>query len=74
MKLSACFCANRNSSLRQPRNLFLINLAVTDFGLLLTNNVLHTVASFNKQWPFGKKGNYPLSNKCQIIDAPVASA
>ncbi|CAF0780385.1 unnamed protein product [Adineta ricciae] len=27
----------RNSSLRQPRNLFLINLAVTDLGLLLTS-------------------------------------
>ncbi|CAF1266919.1 unnamed protein product [Adineta ricciae] len=46
----------RSSSLRQPRNFLLINLAVADLGLLLTNNILHAIASFNKQWPFGKIG------------------
>ncbi len=46
----------RNKSLRRPRNFFLINLAVTDLGLLLTNNTMHIIASFNKQWPFGQIG------------------
>jgi hypothetical protein len=53
---------NRNPSLRQARNFLLINLAITDLGLLVTNNSLHAVASFNKQWPFGQKGK--LSRSC----------
>ncbi|UJR36479.1 hypothetical protein I4U23_029202 [Adineta vaga] len=46
----------RSSRLRQPRNFLLINLAVTDIGLLVTNNTLHAIASFNKHWSFGQIG------------------
>ncbi|UJR36472.1 hypothetical protein I4U23_029196 [Adineta vaga] len=46
----------RNSRLRQPSNFLLINLAVTDLGLLVTNNTLHVIASFNEYWPFGQIG------------------
>ena len=58
IKLCKYLCNNRNSNLRQPRNFLLINLAVTDLGLILTNNILHTIASFNKQWLFGTKGSF----------------
>ena len=50
----------RNKKLRRPRNFFLINLAIVDLGLLLTNNSMHTIASFNKQWPFGQTGEVVL--------------
>jgi hypothetical protein len=34
----------------------LINLAITDVGLLLTNNSMHAISSFKKQWIFGQAG------------------
>lgn len=34
----------------------MFNLALTDLGLLLTNNVPHVIASFKKQWIFGQAG------------------
>ncbi|CAF2766029.1 unnamed protein product [Rotaria sp. Silwood2] len=40
----------------KPRNYFLINLAITDFGLLLTNNSMHVISSFKKRWIFGQIG------------------
>lgn len=49
-----------NEQLRRPRNFFLINLALADLGLLLTNNSMHTIASFKKQWIFGKIGKLVL--------------
>lgn len=52
----------RNDALRRPRNYFLINLAVTDIGLLLTNNSMHVIASFRKGWVFGQRGNVLIQN------------
>ncbi|CAF3590977.1 unnamed protein product [Rotaria socialis] len=46
----------RNSVLQRPRNYFLINLAIVDFGLLLTSNSMHVISSFKKQWIFGQIG------------------
>ncbi|CAF1110378.1 unnamed protein product [Adineta steineri] len=46
----------RNTVLQQPKNFLLINLALTDLGLILTNTSLHSIASFNKNWPFGQQG------------------
>ncbi|CAF3759802.1 unnamed protein product [Rotaria sp. Silwood1] len=46
----------RDPNLRRPRNYFIINLAITDLGLLISNNVLHVIASFKKQWIFGQIG------------------
>ncbi|CAF1307342.1 unnamed protein product [Adineta steineri] len=46
----------KNEVLQRPRNYFLINLAITDLGLLLTNNSLHVISSFKTQWIFGQKG------------------
>ncbi|CAF0770571.1 unnamed protein product [Rotaria sordida] len=46
----------KDPNLRQPRNFFIINLAITDLGLLLSNNTLHVIASFKKQWIFGQIG------------------
>lgn len=46
----------RNDVLQKPRNYFLINLAITDLGLLLTNNSMHVISSFKRQWIFGQAG------------------
>ncbi|CAF1578125.1 unnamed protein product [Rotaria sordida] len=46
----------KNDVLQRPRNYFLINLAITDFGLLVTNNSMHVISSFNKKWIFGQIG------------------
>ena len=49
---------SRNVNVRRPRNYLLINLAVTDLGLLITNNTFHIIASYNQRWPFGNLGRY----------------
>ncbi|CAF1086551.1 unnamed protein product [Rotaria sp. Silwood1] len=46
----------RNNVLQRPRNYFLINLAITDFSLLLTNNSMHVISSFKTKWIFGQIG------------------
>lgn len=46
----------RNDVLQKPRNYFLINLAITDLGLLLTNSSLHAISSFKRRWIFGQAG------------------
>jgi hypothetical protein len=33
-----------------------MNLAITDLGLLLTNNSMHVISSFKKKWIFGQAG------------------
>lgn len=52
------FFSFRNSALRRPKNYFLINLALTDLGLLLTDNTMHIIASFQRRWPFGDRGSF----------------
>ena len=48
---------SRNSILRRPKNYFIINLAICDIGLLLTNNSMHVIASYKTEWPFRQLGN-----------------
>ncbi|XP_039991375.1 melanopsin-A-like [Xiphias gladius] len=48
------FCRSR--SLRTPSNIFIINLAVTDFLMCLTQTPIFFITSMHKRWIFGKKG------------------
>lgn len=62
----------RNDALQRPRNYFLINLAVTDIGLLLTNNSMHVVSSFRKHWVFGQRGIESFSSDYPTKSWPFA--
>ncbi|XP_034415220.1 melanopsin-A-like [Cyclopterus lumpus] len=48
------FCRSR--SLRTPSNIFIINLAVTDFLMCFTQTPTFFINSMHKRWIFGKKG------------------
>ncbi|XP_061563602.1 melanopsin-A-like [Cololabis saira] len=48
------FCRSR--SLRTPSNIFIINLAVTDFLMCFTQTPIFFITSMHKHWIFGKKG------------------
>ncbi|XP_053709600.1 melanopsin-A-like isoform X2 [Synchiropus splendidus] len=48
------FCRSR--SLRTPSNMFIINLAITDFFMCLTQTPTFFINSMHKRWIFGKKG------------------
>ncbi|XP_062269657.1 melanopsin-A-like [Platichthys flesus] len=48
------FCRSRN--LRTPSNIFIINLAVTDFLMCFTQTPVFFLTSMHKRWIFGKKG------------------
>ncbi|XP_069569172.1 melanopsin-A-like [Brachyistius frenatus] len=48
------FCRSR--SLRTPSNIFIINLAVTDFLMCLTQAPVFFITSMHKKWIFGKRG------------------
>ncbi|XP_044033852.1 melanopsin-A-like isoform X2 [Siniperca chuatsi] len=48
------FCRSR--SLRTPSNIFIINLAVTDLLMCLTQTPIFFITSMHKRWIFGKKG------------------
>nr|BDG00820.1 mammalian-like melanopsin type 2 short isoform [Verasper moseri] len=48
------FCRSR--SLRTPSNIFIINLAVTDFLMCFTQTPIFFLTSMHKRWIFGKKG------------------
>ncbi|KAM9336245.1 melanopsin-A-like [Symphorus nematophorus] len=48
------FCRSRG--LRTPSNIFIINLAVTDFLMCLTQTPIFFITSMHKRWIFGKKG------------------
>ncbi|XP_039645177.1 opsin 4b isoform X1 [Perca fluviatilis] len=47
------FCRSR--SLRTPSNIFIINLAVTDFLMCITQTPTFFINSMHKRWIFGKK-------------------
>uniref|UniRef100_A0A8B9LR11 Opsin 4b n=1 Tax=Astyanax mexicanus TaxID=7994 RepID=A0A8B9LR11_ASTMX len=47
------FC---NRSLRTPSNMFIINLAITDFMMCITQTPIFFITSMNKRWIFGEKG------------------
>ncbi|KAM4703325.1 melanopsin [Rhinophrynus dorsalis] len=48
------FCRSR--SLRSPANMFIINLAITDFLMCATQSPVFFVTSLHKRWIFGEKG------------------
>ncbi|KAM4624210.1 melanopsin-A-like [Polymixia lowei] len=48
------FCRSR--SLRTPANMFIINLAITDFLMCLTQTPIFFTTSMHKRWIFGEKG------------------
>ncbi|KAJ8416123.1 hypothetical protein AAFF_G00381450 [Aldrovandia affinis] len=48
------FCRSR--SLRTPANMFIINLAVTDFLMCITQTPIFFITSMHKRWIFGEKG------------------
>jgi hypothetical protein len=57
----------RNDGLQRPRNYYLINLAITDLGLLLTNNSMHVISSFKKRWIFKQAGTVFINSINQIL-------
>uniref|UniRef100_A0A8C7ZV37 Opsin 4b n=1 Tax=Oryzias sinensis TaxID=183150 RepID=A0A8C7ZV37_9TELE len=50
------YAFSRSRSLRTPSNIFIINLAVTDFLMCLTQTPIFFITSMYKHWIFGKKG------------------
>ncbi|CAM5156428.1 unnamed protein product [Natator depressus] len=48
------FC--RSKSLRTPANMFIINLAISDFLMSITQAPIFFTTSLHKHWIFGKKG------------------
>ncbi|XP_072229318.1 melanopsin-A-like [Leuresthes tenuis] len=50
------YAFSRSRSLRTPSNIFIINLAVTDFLMCLTQTPIFFINSMHKHWIFGKKG------------------
>ncbi|XP_014890091.1 melanopsin-A-like [Poecilia latipinna] len=50
------YAFSRSRSLRTPSNIFIINLAVTDFLMCLTQTPIFFITSMHKHWIFGKKG------------------
>ncbi|KAG7322591.1 hypothetical protein KOW79_013937 [Hemibagrus wyckioides] len=49
----AFFC---NKKLRSPPNYFIVNLAVSDFLMAITQSPIFFVSSLYKEWVFGKTG------------------
>uniref|UniRef100_A0AAY4C6H3 G-protein coupled receptors family 1 profile domain-containing protein n=1 Tax=Denticeps clupeoides TaxID=299321 RepID=A0AAY4C6H3_9TELE len=47
------FCRSR--SLRTPANMFIINLAITDFLMCITQTPIFFITSMHKRWIFGEK-------------------
>ncbi|XP_032408402.1 melanopsin-A-like [Xiphophorus hellerii] len=50
------YAFSRSRSLRTPANMFIINLAVTDLLMCLTQSPVFFTTSMNKRWIFGEKG------------------
>ncbi|NWU43400.1 OPN4 protein, partial [Hylia prasina] len=48
------FCRSR--SLRTPANIFIINLAISDFLMSITQSPVFFTSSLYKHWIFGEKG------------------
>ncbi|KAG7492548.1 hypothetical protein MATL_G00015490 [Megalops atlanticus] len=48
------FCRSR--SLRTPANMFVINLAIADFLMCITQTPIFFITSMHKRWIFGEKG------------------
>ncbi|XP_053367587.1 opsin 4b [Clarias gariepinus] len=48
------FC--KSQSLRTPANMFIINLAITDFMMCVTQTPTFFITSMHRRWIFGEKG------------------
>ncbi|KTF81694.1 hypothetical protein cypCar_00024877, partial [Cyprinus carpio] len=59
------FCKSR--SLRTPANMFIINLAVTDFLMCVTQTPIFFTTSLHKRWIFGEKGNPDVNNHGRLV-------
>ncbi len=51
-----CVCVCRSRTLRTPANMFIINLALTDFLMCATQAPIFFTTSMHKRWIFGEKG------------------
>ncbi|XP_077585466.1 melanopsin-A-like [Stigmatopora nigra] len=49
------YAFSRSRSLRTPANMFIINLAVTDFLMCVTQAPVFFISSMHKRWIFGEK-------------------
>ncbi|XP_042209562.1 parapinopsin-like [Homarus americanus] len=45
----------KNKQLRSPLNMFLLNLAISDFGISIVGNPMSLVAALNRGWDFGQR-------------------
>ncbi|KAM9809227.1 melanopsin-A-like isoform 3-T3 [Syngnathus typhle] len=52
------YAFSRSRSLRTPANIFIINLAVTDLLMCVTQAPVFFASSMHKRWIFGEKGAY----------------
>ncbi|KAG7333868.1 hypothetical protein KOW79_002275 [Hemibagrus wyckioides] len=50
------FAFTRTRTLRTPANMFIINLAITDFFMCATQSPIFFITSIHKRWVFGEKG------------------
>ncbi|KAM4636578.1 melanopsin [Discoglossus pictus] len=50
------YAFSRSRSLRSPANMFIINLAITDFMMSVTQAPVFFATSLHKRWIFGEKG------------------
>ncbi|XP_068114694.1 melanopsin isoform X2 [Hyperolius riggenbachi] len=50
------YAFSRSRSLRSPANMFIINLAISDFFMSVTQAPVFFAASLHKRWVFGEKG------------------
>ncbi|XP_053358231.1 melanopsin-A [Clarias gariepinus] len=50
------YAFTRSRTLRTPANMFIINLAITDFFMCATQTPTFFITSMHKRWIFGKKG------------------
>ncbi|XP_038816797.1 melanopsin-A-like [Salvelinus namaycush] len=50
------YAFSRSRSLRTPANMFIINLAITDFMMCLTQAPIFFTTSMHRRWIFGEKG------------------
>ena len=48
----------RSRSLRTPANMFIINLAISDFLMSFTQAPVVFASSLSKRWLFGEAGRY----------------
>ncbi|XP_051815600.1 melanopsin-A [Acanthochromis polyacanthus] len=50
------YAFSRSRSLRTPANMFIINLAITDLLMCITQSPIFFTTSMHKRWIFGEKG------------------